>query len=142
MTEDTKERSPSADNALKHGAVRYITTGELPADLEGLDQEIAAEIVRLVGGEDRYRLIAKQAARAMVINELIYRHIVNEHKRYPNKAPSGLKYYGSFQESLRRSLNELGLTPASAARTKPGDEPVNAAQVLDAVNSAKNEQND
>ncbi len=118
--------------ALSHGVYHYLVSGELPADLKGLDAEIAAEVLKAVGGDDKFRLMAMTTARAFVVNEMLYQHFVKEHKQDPNKIPGSLKFYGSFQESLRRCLIELGLTPASALKVKT-DESITAGEILDLV---------
>ena len=133
---------PGNGNAVTHGLYQYLKDGTLPADLTGLDAQIAAEIMQQAGDNDRFNLISKAAARAFLVNEILFRHFIAEHKADPDKVPGSLKIYGSYQESLRRMLAELQMTPASAAKAKEGDI-VTAREILEqAKQSTANESNE
>lgn len=135
-------KAPQADNAITHGIYRYLKTGELPDDLTGLDTEYAAELQRLAGGDEKYRMMAQLAARRALVVELGWRNLLQAYTiargRDVYALPNVIKILNSYMEGLRRDLQEMGLTPQSAIK-RPDNEPVTAKDILDAVKGKANE---
>jgi hypothetical protein len=130
MAQDHDQRGQFTEEntvALKHGAGRYETTGELPAEMRGFDAALANELLEHVGGDPAYRLLAQSAARRATLLELAYSWLTRQDvkvmwleedeggRKVVNWQPI-LNRLGSFHEGLRRDLDALGLTPQSRAR--------------------------
>ncbi|MCL4490120.1 MAG: hypothetical protein M1570_18610 [Chloroflexi bacterium] len=99
---------------LVHGAWSFLNSGRLPADKEGLDVRIADELLRMAGGDERFRPMATLCARRIVFLQLITEHVERESMEHPGKVPPSLDKVNSFFEGCRRDLVEMGLTPMAA----------------------------
>jgi hypothetical protein len=129
--------------ARSHGVYSYRDRNQLPARLdEGFDVKLAEELLKHVGGNQAYRLLAQSAARRATLLAIAYSWLADPdvpvlwaeerdgHKIV--KMQPILRAIGSWHEGLRRDLSELGLTPTSAARLGLGSK-----ETLDALLSQR-----
>ncbi len=124
------ERPPQSLNAQTHGGYTFLRTGRLPSDMQDFDKEKAQEFLALAGGEPRFKYAAELCGTAYTVVRLIVRYMEKTHDPNGDTLPGGLKVLGSYMEILRRNLEAMGLTPASAGKIKLDDDPLSAAKVL------------